>query len=106
MVQIGLTTQHLFFIGHVLKFVDLVKFIIAVTMVIAYQCKLPVNIQQHLVKRDISTITRLKNHFVMCYVTTTTTAMTLSVYGISLWNSLYTELTNIKTVIKIIQTQV
>ena len=64
----------------------------------AYQCKLPVNIQQHFVKKDISTITRQPNQLVRCCVTTNIRAMTLSVYGISLSNSLNTELTNIKTV--------
>ena len=90
-------TTPLFYRSRALKFVDLVKFKTAVFMFKAYQCKLPVNIQ-HFVKKDISTITRQPNQLVRCCVTTNIRAMTLSVYDISLWDSLNTELTNIKTV--------
>ena len=91
--HIDLTTP-LFHRSHALQFVDLVKFT-TVFMFKTYQCKLPVNIQQHFMKTDISTITRLKNKFVKCCVTTNIRLMTLSVHFIRLWNSLYTELTNI-----------
>ena len=91
-------TTPLFYRSRALKSVDLVKFKTAVFMFKAYQCKLPVNIQQHFVKKDISTITRQTNQLVRCCITTIIRAMTLSVYGISLWNSLNTELTKIKTV--------
>ena len=90
-------TTPLFYRSRALKFVDLVKFKTAVFMFKTYQCKLPVNIQQHFVKKDILTLTCQTNQLVRCSVTTNIRAMTLSVYGISLWNSLNTELTNIKT---------
>ena len=63
-------TTPLFYRSHALKFVDLVKFKTAVFRFKAYQCKLPVNIQQHFVKKDISTITRQTNQLVRCCVTT------------------------------------
>ena len=91
-------TTPLFYRSYALQFVDLVKLKTAVFMFKAYHCKLPVNIQQHFVKKDISTITCQTNQLVRCCVTTNIRVMTLSVYGISLWNSLNTELTNIKTV--------
>ena len=49
----------LFHRSHALQFVDLVKFKTVVFMFKAYRCKLPVNVQNHFMKRDISTIARL-----------------------------------------------
>ena len=56
------------------------------------------NIQQHFVKKDISVITRRKNQLIRRCVTLNVTAMSLPMYGISLWNSLRVDLTNIKTI--------
>ena len=44
-------TTPLFYRSRALKFVDLVKFKTAVFMFKTHQCKLPVNIQQHFVKK-------------------------------------------------------
>ena len=49
-------------------------------------------------KKDIPVITRLKNQLVRHCVTLNVTAMSLPMYGISLWNSLHADLTNIKTI--------
>ena len=62
---------------------------------------LPANIQQHFVKKDISVINnknRRKNQLVRHCVTLNVTAMSLPTYGISLWNPLHVDLTNIKTI--------
>ena len=89
-------TTPLFYRSHTLKFPDLVKFKTAMFMYKAYYCRLPANIQQHFVKKDISVITRLKNQLVRRCVTLNVRAMSLPMYGISLWNSLHVELTDIK----------
>ena len=91
-------TTPLFYRSHTLKFPDLVKFKTAMFMYKAYYCMLPANIQQHFVKKDISVITRLKNQLVRRCVTLNVRAMSLPMYGISLWNSLHVELTDIKTI--------
>ena len=59
---------------------------------------LPANIQQHFVKKDISVITRRKNQLIRRCVTLNVTAMSLPMCGISLWNSLHVDLTNIKPI--------
>ena len=64
----------------------------------AYYCMLPANLQQHFVKKGISVITRLQNQLVRRCVTLNVTAMSLLMYGISLWNSLHVDLTNVKTI--------
>ena len=79
-----------------LKCPDRVKFKTAMFMYKAYYCRLPANIQQHFVKKDISVITRLKNQLVRRCVTLNVRAMSLPMYGIGLWNSLHVELTDIK----------
>ena len=91
-------TTPLFYRSHILTFPDLVKFKTAMFMYKAYYCMLPANIQQHFVKKDISVITRRKNQLVRHCVTLNVTAMSLPTYGISLWNSLHVDLTNIKTI--------
>ena len=91
-------TTPLFYRSHILKFPDLVKFKTAMFMYKAYYCMLPANIQQHFVKKNISVITRLKNQLERRCVTLNVRAMSLPMYGISLWNSLHVDLTNIKTI--------
>ena len=91
-------TTPLFYRSHILKYPDLVKFETAMFMYKAYYCMLPGNIQQHFVKKDILVITRRKNQLVRRCVTLNVTAMSLPMYGMSLWNSLHVDLTNIKII--------
>ena len=91
-------TTPLFYRSHILQFPDIGLFKTAMFMYKAFNCMLPANIQQHFVKKDISVITRRKNQLVRRCVTLTFTAMSLPMYGISVWNSLHFDLTNIKTI--------
>ena len=91
-------TTPLFYRSHIKQFPDLVKFKTAMFMYKAYYCMLPANIQQHFVKKDISVMTRRKNQLVRRCVILNVTAMSLPMYGISLWNSLHVDVTNIKTI--------
>ena len=60
-----------------------------------HSCLLPANIQQHSVKKEISVITHCKNQLVRRCVPLNVRAMSLSVCGISLWNSLDVEHINV-----------
>jgi hypothetical protein len=94
--QVVLTTQLLFSTGRTHKKSSEIQN--SYVYVKAYYCRLPAKIQQHFVKKDISVITRLKNQLVRRCVTLNVRAMSLPMYGISLWNSLHVELTDIKTI--------
>ena len=88
-------TTPLFQRANVLTFTDLVKLKTAVFMYKAYHCRsmLPENIQRNFVKKDIMHLTRTKQQLVRSCVSSKVRSMSVGYnYGITLWNTLRTEI--------------
>ena len=58
----------------------------------AYHCMLPENIPRTFVKKDVMHLTRTKQQLVRSCVSSNVRSMSPCVYGITLWNSLRTEI--------------
>ena len=82
----------------VLKFTDLVKFKTAIFMYQAYHCMLPVNLQKNFVKQSNLHATRSKLQLTRTCILTNVRAMSFTVYGIKLWNSLSPDLKNVMSI--------
>ena len=91
-------TAPLFRRANVLKFTYLVKFKTAILMYQAYHCMLPVNIQNKIVKQSNLHATRSKLQLTRTCILTNVRAMSLTVYGIKLWNSLSPDLKNVMSI--------
>ena len=81
--------------ANVLKFTDLIKFKTAIFMYQAYHCMLPVNLQKIFVKQSNLHATRSQLQLTRTCIPTNVRAMSLTVYGIKLWNSLSPDLKNV-----------
>ena len=81
----------------ILKFIDLVKFKTSIIMFKAYHNELPGSLQKmfnlHVQKYD----TRHKYTFSVHRAHTNIKSMCISIYGVKLWNSLHTNLTDCKS---------
>ena len=84
--------------ANVLKFTDIVKFKTAFFMYQAYHCMLPVNLQKNFVKHSNLHATRSKLQLTRTCIPTNVRAMSLTVYGIKLWNSLSPDLKNVMSI--------
>ena len=78
----------------ILKFVDLVKFKTSIIMFKAYHNVLPDSLQKMFNLRVQIYDTRQKCTFTVHRAHTNVTSMCISIYGVKLWNSLHTDLTN------------
>ena len=87
-------TNYLFYDSHSLKFPDIIELKTVLLLFKAYHIQLPNNLQNLFVKSAPLHSTRSTHQFIR-YVRINTRAMTLSIYGIKLWNSLPTSITNL-----------
>ena len=78
----------------ILKFVDLVKFKTSIIMFKAYHNVLPDSLQKMFTPRVQIYDTRQKCTFTVHRAHTNVKSMCISIYGVKLWNSLHTDLTN------------
>ena len=78
----------------ILKFVDLVKFKTSIIMFKAYHNVLPDSLQKMFTLRVQIYDTRQKCTFTVHRAHTNVKSMCISIYGVKLWNSLHTDLTN------------
>ena len=88
-------TNYLFYDSHSLKFPDIVELKTVLFMFKAYHIKLPNNLQNLFIKRTPLHSTRSTHQFIREDVRINTRAMTLSIYGVKLWNSLPTSITSL-----------
>ena len=77
---------------HALKFFDLIKLKTAVVMFKAYNTMLPINLQKSFVRVEPIRRTRHVNMFERKYIRTELKSMSLSNYGVKLWNGLDSKL--------------
>ena len=80
---------------HALKFFDLIKLKTAVVMFKAYNTMLPINLQKLFVRVEPIRRTRQSRHvnmFERKYIRTELKSMSLSNYGVKLWNGLDSKL--------------
>ena len=82
----------------ILKFVDLVKFKTSIIMFKAYHNVLPDSLQKMFNLRVQIYDTRQKCTFSVHRAHTNVKSMCISIYGVKLWNSLHTDLTNCRSV--------
>ena len=82
----------------ILKFVDLVKFKTSIIMFKAYHNVLPDSLQKMFNLRVQIYDTRQKCTFSVHRANTNVKSMCISIYGVKLWNSLHTDLTNCRSV--------
>ena len=64
----------------------------------AYHCMLPVNLQKNVVKQSNLHATRSKLQLTRTCILTNVREMSLTVYGIKLWNSLTPDLKNVMSI--------
>ena len=91
-------TTPLFYKMHALKLFDLIKLKTAVVMFKAYNTMLPVNLQKLFVRVKPIRRTRHVNMFERKYIRTELKSMSLSNYGVKLWNGLDSKLKSCRNV--------
>ena len=90
-------TAPLFYKAYILKFTDVVKFIILLFVYKSHKNELPLNIQRLFVKHDNKHCTRRQNKFLRTRASTNRRHMSLIVCGTKLWNPLNFCFTNIRS---------